>query len=51
MEKTNLIYNAAWKDMRLNNIPYRQPDSIYVWNQGQLAILSSTEHSLSLIHI
>ena len=44
MEKTQQSFNAAWKDMRLNNTPYRLKDDTYIWSQGQLAILSSTEH-------
>lgn len=45
MEKTVFTYNAALKDVRLNDIPYRLPDGKYKWSQGQLDKLSSTEHN------
>ncbi len=45
MEKTQQSFNAAHKDVRLNNIPSRLPDGRYMWSQGQSSILCNTEHS------
>lgn len=44
MENSEHSFNAAWRDVRLNNAPYYRENGIYVWTQGQLGILSNAKH-------